>query len=435
MRIYIPIKTKFLFVLIFAALWASMSIYFSLDWIRDLSAQIGYLFATYLILYIAILPGFMNAFLLASLLVDNRPIVRSFNNYPDLTVLVAAYNEESSINDTILSILAQDYSGRVTIIIINDGSTDNTVQQVAHLIKNHSNIQLIDLDQNHGKAAAINMGLRHSTTELIITIDADCWIKKNAIRALVNRYLSDPPNTKAVAGAVFIKNSRESWISKAQEWDYFLGIASIKRAQSLFQGTLVAQGAFSLYDRATLVEIGGWSDTVGEDIVLTWRLLNEGYRVGYAEDACAFTHCPATITQFIKQRQRWSRGMVEAFKLNSKLLLKPRYSLFYVLCNTQFPLMDLAYTIGFLPGIVLALFGKFWIVGPMTLCLIPAAMLLNFVMYRACKKMFDHEGISVRRNFVGFFSYIFLYSFILQPACISGYLSEIFNVKKTWGTK
>lgn len=435
MRLYVTVKTKFFFVLTFAFLWASISVYFSLHWLSDLSEHIGYFFAAYLIFYIAIIPGFMNAFLLASLLVDNRPLVRSFNSYPDLTVLVAAYNEEGSIKETILSILAQDYSGEIKIIIINDGSSDKTAYEVEDLIKSNSSIKLINLDENYGKAAAINKGLENSTSELVITIDADCWVKQNAIRALVNRYLSDPPNTKAVAGAVFIKNSRNSWISKAQEWDYFLGIASIKRAQSLFQGTLVAQGAFSIYDRATLVKIGGWSESVGEDIVLTWRLLNEGYRIGYAEDACVFTRCPDNINQFIKQRLRWSRGMVEAFKANTSLLIRPRFSLFYILCNTQFPLMDLAYTVGFLPGLVLALMGNFWIVGPMTLCLIPAAILLNFVMYRACKKMFLHENISVRGNLIGFLSYIFLYSFILQPTCIWGYVSELFNLKKTWGTK
>ncbi|MBZ5782454.1 hypothetical protein, partial [Klebsiella aerogenes] len=79
-------------------------------------------------------------------------------------------------------------------------------------------------------------------------------------RHLVGRYLSDPINTKAVAGEILIRDSRENWISKAQGWDYFLGIATIKRIQSLFQGTLVAQGAFSLYDRKTVLELGGWPE-------------------------------------------------------------------------------------------------------------------------------------------------------------------------------
>lgn len=435
MRLYIPIKIKFIFTLVFATAWALISIYLSIPWLDDLSTHIGFLLALYLILYIAIIPGFMNSFLLCSLLLDNRPTVKYFNSYPDVTILVAAYNEAPSIKETLLSLINQDYLGLINITVINDGSSDATLDEVKKLQVNHPTLKLIDLGSNGGKAAALNVGLKDSSTDLIITVDGDCWIKSDGVGHLVNRYLSDPAGTKAVAGAILIRNSRENWITKAQEWDYFLGIAAIKRIQSLFQGTLVAQGAFSLYERATLIEVGGWPKTVGEDIVLTWKILAAGYRVGHAEDACAFTRCPNSIKQFVRQRQRWSRGMIEAFKANPKILFKPRYSLLYILWNTQFPLMDIAYTIGFVPGVVLALFGKFWIVGPMTLSLIPIAILLNRVMYKAGSAMFEHEHLKIRRNRMGFLSYMLVYSFILQPACVWGYISEIFNLEKNWGTK
>lgn len=435
MRLYIPIKIKFLFTLVFATAWALISIYLSIPWLDDLSTHIGFLLALYLILYIAIIPGFMNSFLLCSLLLDNRPTVKYFNSYPDVTILVAAYNEAPSIKETLLSLINQDYLGLINITVINDGSSDATLNEVKKLQVNHPTLKLIDLGSNGGKAAALNVGLKDSSTDLIITVDGDCWIKSDGVGHLVNRYLSDPAGTKAVAGAILIRNSRENWITKAQEWDYFLGIAAIKRIQSLFQGTLVAQGAFSLYERASLIEVGGWPKTVGEDIVLTWKILAAGHRVGHAEDACAFTRCPNSIKQFVRQRQRWSRGMIEAFKANPKILFKPRYSLLYILWNTQFPLMDIAYTIGFIPGVVLALFGKFWIVGPMTLSLIPIAILLNRVMYKAGSSMFEHEHLKIRRNRMGFLSYMLVYSFILQPACVWGYISEIFNLKKNWGTK
>ncbi len=432
---YIPVKIKFLFTLTFAFFWAGVSFYLSLPWLSDLSSVIGFGLALYLILYIAIIPGFMNSFLLCSLFLDNRPIVKYFNSYPDVTILVAAYNEAPSIKETLLSLINQDYSGLINITVINDGSCDATLDEVKKLQVNHPTLKLIDLGSNGGKASALNVGLKDSRSKLIITVDGDCWIKTDGVRRLVTRYLSDPDNTKAVAGAILIRNSRENWITKAQEWDYFLGIAAIKRIQSLFQGTLVAQGAFSLYERSVLEEVGGWPDSVGEDIVLTWKILSAGYRVGHAENACAFTSCPNSIRQFVKQRQRWSRGMIEAFKANPKILLNPRLSWIYILWNTQFPLMDIAYTIGFIPGIVLAIFGKFWIVGPMTLALIPVAILLNREMYRAAREMFEHEHLKIRQNRMGFLSYILVYGLILQPACVWGYISEIFNFKKNWGTK
>ena len=238
-----------------------------------------------------------------------------------------------------------------------------------------------------------------------------------------------------MAGEILIRNSRQNWITKAQEWDYFLGIASIKRIQSLFQGTLVAQGAFSLYDRKIIESLGGWSNTVGEDIVLTWKILDAGYRVGHAEDACVFTQCPDSLKSFIRQRQRWSRGLIEAFKANPRILFKPRMTTIFIWWNLLFPLMDVAYTIGFMPGIVLACFGYFWIVGPMTLALLPVAAVLNLIMLHTSEGMFKAEGLKIRRNLFGFLFYMLAYCMILQPACVFGYLSELLKLRKSWGTK
>jgi biofilm PGA synthesis N-glycosyltransferase PgaC len=220
-----------------------------------------------------------------------------------------------------------------------------------------------------------------------------------------------------------------------QEWDYFHGIASIKRIQSLFQGTLVAQGAFSLYRKSVLEDVGGWPDCVGEDIVLTWAMLKEGHRVGFCEDACAFTNVPATLPQFIRQRQRWSRGMIEAFKQHPGILVTPRLSTFFVYWNLLFPMLDLIFTVVFLPGLVLALLGHYWIAGPMTLVLLPLAGLINILMFSVGRKMFDANGLAVRRNISGFLLYALVYSIILQPACLLGYVSELFKLKKSWGTK
>lgn len=377
----------------------------------------------------------MNAFVAMALFLDRRPDIISDQHYPSVTILIAAYNEEKSIVSTLTSIFQQDYPALISVIVINDGSQDGTVDFVRLAQKNHANLELIDLKKNAGKAAALNHGLEKCTTDIVITIDADSYILKDAVKNLVARYLSDPINTKAVAGEILIRNSRENWITKAQEWDYFLGIATIKRVQSLFQGTLVAQGAFSLYDRKTLLELGGWPEMVGEDIVLTWKILEAGHRVGHAENALAFTDAPNTLQKFIKQRQRWSRGLLEAFKNNPLILFKPRLTTLYVWWNTMFPLMDIAYTFGFIPGLVLACFGFYWIVGPMTLCLLPMAFLLNWQMFLKGRSMFRHEHLKVRANILGFIFYVFAYGLVLQPACVYGYISELLNLRKTWGTK
>ncbi len=432
---YLKIKSKFLISLAISFAWLGFSVWASLPWYADLSTHIGEPLSVFFITFIAIVPGFINSFVVSSLLFDHRPVLRQIDHYPDVTLLIPAYNEESSIQETVESALNQDYPSTIRVIVINDGSSDQTIDSVQKLQTKFPQLELINIQPNGGKAAALNAGLDACKTELVITVDADCWILKDGIKHLVARYLSDPSSTKAVAGAILIRNSRENWITKAQEWDYFLGIASVKRIQSLFQGTLVAQGAFSIYNVEAVRSLGGWPRTVGEDIVLTWSMLKAGHRVGHAENACVFTKCPNTLKQFVKQRQRWSRGLIEAFKANPGLIIKPRLSTIYIWWNLLFPVIDVAYTFGFIPGLILACFGEFWIVGPMTLALIPPGILLNYVMFRAEGEMFHEEHLKVRRNIFGFVFYVLAYSIVLQPACVWGYISEIFNFKKTWGTK
>lgn len=255
----------------------------------------------------------MNAFLFASLSIDRRPTRAKLEIYPPITILTAAYNEEATIIETLKGIAQQCYSGPLEVIVINDGSTDATAALLDAAQRDYPWLKVIHLPVNGGKSRALNLGFAQSHHALIITLDADSYLYRDSLQSIVERYMKDPKNTRAVAGTVLVRNSRESWIASAQEWDYFHGIAAIKRIQSLFQGTLVAQGAFSIYSKETLIEVGGWPEGVGEDIVLTWTILNAGYRVGHSEDACVFANVTVTLKQFSRQRQRWSRHVCPLF--------------------------------------------------------------------------------------------------------------------------
>lgn len=435
-NIYISVKYKFILATLFSLGWGSLSIYVAQPWLSDLKGHVGYPLAIFSIYGIAIIPGFMNAFLVSSLLMDKRPPVKQIDQYPDITILIAAYNESRNLISTIMSIARQNYNGKVTAIIINDGSTDDTAEIGRQLEKGYGFVTLLDLKQNVGKANALNEGLKLVETEYTLTVDGDCYLYKDALVKLMGRFCSDPKNTVAVAGAVLVRNSRKNLVTKIQEWDYFHGIAAVKRLQSLYQGTMVAQGAFSAYKTDILREVNGWPHTVGEDIVLTWSMLAKGYRVGFAEDALTFTNAPEELGQFIKQRQRWSRGLVEAFKAHPEMLIKKRYSTLFVWWNLLFPYLDLAYTLVFLPGIIAAMFGYYWIVGLMTLILLPLSLIVNGTMFFIQRKMFKSQGLKIRRNIIGFIGYAFVYSMILQPACVYGYLKELFyGSVKSWGTK
>ena len=260
---YVPVKFKFGLSMLFAIAWTAFSLWAAGLWIVDLTLVFGEILAWIIVGGIALIPGFMSAFLVASLLLDARPPRRkNITKYPDITILIAAYNEGENILSTLESIDKQRYPGAIRVIVANDGSTDDTAGKVRSVFSQYSWLELLDIEHNAGKANALNCALDMVTTDTTITIDGDSYLYKDALKHLVERYVSDPEGTVAVAGAVLVRNSRKNLVTKAQEWDYFHGIAAIKRLQSLYQGTLVAQGAFSIYNTDVLRKVGGWAETV-----------------------------------------------------------------------------------------------------------------------------------------------------------------------------
>ncbi|MBO9717706.1 MAG: glycosyltransferase family 2 protein [Pseudoxanthomonas sp.] len=438
-RLYLSIPTKFVLVLIGSLAWAGLSVFLSLPWLDGLSAVIGFWLALFVIAFIAYVPGFMNAFMIGSILADRRPLRRPVHDYPDVCVLVASYNERDNIAATLQSLARQDYAGQVRVLVIDDGSTDGSLQiardAAAQLSRPGMRIAVLPMGRNGGKSRALNAGLAATHEALVVTVDGDSYLRTDALRLLVERFLSDPPGTVAVAGCVLVRNSRRNLLTRSQEWDYFHGIAAVKRMQSMYHGTLVAQGAFSMYTRQALKQVGGWPECVGEDIVLSWALLKTGARIGYCEEACLFTNVPTTVRQFARQRQRWSRGLMEAFARHWTLLFKPRLSTLFIWWNLLFLPLDLVYTLVFLPGLVLALFGHYWIAGVMTLAVLPLAVIWNGIIFRVQASMFKSRELKVRRNIGGFLFYTVGYTMLLQPVCVMGYAAELLRLRKTWGTK
>ena len=421
---YLGVRAKFAVALVASSAWFAMTIVVALPWIAELSRLAGTALAWFAVGGIALVPGFMNAFLIASLLLDRRPARMQPSRYPSVSILLPARDAEVAIADTLRSIANQDYPGAFEVFVIDRGSCDRTAAIVDAC--DHDWLRLLRLPAEASRSKALNAGLAESRFDLVLTLDADSVLYRDALRHIVERYMSDPPNTRAVAGTMLVRNSRRNWVTRAQEWDYFHGIAAVKRVQSLYQGTLVAQESFSLYDRAALREMGGWPDCTGRDIVLTWAMLRRGWRIGHAEDACCFTNAPDTLHRFVAQRRQWARGMMEAFRQVPGVLIEPRLSTFFVWWNLLFPWLDVAYTLLFIPGMLLALAGTFFIAGPWTLAWLPMAVGVNYVMYRVGSQMFAANGLRVRRNFSGFLTYAFMYSLVLQPACVAGYVSEIF---------
>ena len=431
------LRTRFAIEMAFALAWVALSTYLALPWIDDLDRLIGPIPGWLSILGIALIPGYLNAHLLAALLLD-RPTPLpgpSELDFPPLSVLVAAYNEEQRIADTLGYVLDQHYPGDLEVVVVDDGSEDGTAEIVTEIAAGTDHrIRLIRAPHG-GKTAALNRGLAEADGALIATVDADTRLSPGSLVRLASRLLIAPPDTVAAAGAVFVANPKQTLLSREQDWDYFLGIASIKRQQGLLQGTLVAQGAFSMYDAHSLKQVGGWPDAIGEDIVLTWAFLSDGERVSYEPTAIAFTEAPTHLGAYARQRRRWARGMIEGLRAYGFAILR-RHRLYShsVFVDFLFPYVDLCYCFVFLPGVVLALTGNFAIVGPMTLAVLPLNLLIASVMYVRSRSAFRAIGMPVEpiHNMLGFAVYITTYQVLASPISVSGYLLELFHAPRRW---
>ncbi|QNK02382.1 glycosyltransferase [Dyella telluris] len=424
-RHYVPVCLKFVLALVLALAWAALAWAYVEHWSASLRSPETRLAELCLLLAIVVLPAFMNTFLSACLLLDRRPARSRFADadFPGVTILIAVHNHADTILDTLASIASQRYPAPIEVMVINDGSTDATLDRLQSA--QYPWLDVLDLKSAGGKAKALNAGLRLASWPITVTLDADTHLHPQALRQLVTRYMSDPPNTAAVAGTVLVRNSRDSAVARMQEWDYFHGIAAARRVQSLCQGTLVAPSAFSLYRTDILRVIGGWPECVGEDIVLTWAILSDHHRVGYAEDAIAFTRVPATLPAFIEQRRRWSRGVIEALRARGSLLFRRRLSTFFVWWKLLVPTTDVLCAAALVPCLVLACIGVYWPAAAMTTFVLPMALLATVVIHTAQSRMFRLLGLTVRRNPLGWLGYALVYGWLLKAASLTGYLSGL----------
>ena len=318
-------------------------------------------------------------------------------------------------------------------MLADNGSTDATCEVAERIAAELGVVLVVVHEPKPGKANALNHALRLVETPYVVTVDADTLLHSEALRRLVARLESAPADTVAVAGAVMIRNSRQNLLTRMQEWDYFLGIAAVKRMQGLYQSTLVAQGAFSLYRTNELRRIGGWPDAIGEDIVVTWRLLETGDRVLTEPTAIAFTDAPTQLSHFMRQRARWARGMVEALRSVPPWHQRRVLSRFVAGIDLLIPLLDVGYGLIWVPGLVLAAFGFPVIVGTWTLAVLPITLLVYGGSRRyQRRRVFAPLHLSVRHNRLGYLAFIVGDQLLCSMASLGGYAQEIAGARRRW---
>lgn len=275
-----------------------------------------------------------------------------------VSVLIPAYNEEVGIQTTLRSVLATAYP-HLEIIVINDGSTDRThrlvVDFIRHQRKTQSSPATIRYRQivNGGKARALNVGLSMAHGDIVITIDADSVMGKDAIVNMVRRFTHS--RVASVAGNVAIGN-KHGLLGLVQQLEYLYGFY-FKRADALLNAVYIVGGAAAAYRRDVIEALGGFDEhTITEDIELSTRLQDHGYMVRYAADACVLTEGPETFSGLCRQRLRWKFGRLVTFYRYRHLFFSTDHHHSFFLSFVILPMALFAEFLLLLQGALLTIF-------------------------------------------------------------------------------
>lgn len=249
---------------------------------------------------------------------------RRVANPVPVSIIVPAYNEEITAIKTIKSLLNIEYPV-FEIIFIDDGSTDNTYNVVNEEYGHHPLVTILT-KPNGGKASALNFGISHSTYDFVVCIDADTQLKNDAVYHLMTYFTDD--EIGAVAGTVKVGNENNI-ITRWQSIEYITAQNMDRRAFDLINSITVIPGAIGAFRKSAVTTAGGFtSDTLAEDCDLTMRILKCGYIVRNAGDAIAYTEAPETLNGLLKQRFRWSFGVIQSFWKNRNALFNKKFKSF-----------------------------------------------------------------------------------------------------------
>jgi cellulose synthase/poly-beta-1,6-N-acetylglucosamine synthase-like glycosyltransferase len=365
---------------------------------------IGYLFTISTIYFVLLLVGFFEMMRHRFTYQDaeeNR-VLEVSPLVPPISILAPAYNEAAAIRESVRAMLALSYP-QFEVIVINDGSKDNTLQLLIeefHLYRSarfYDNtlpgkpvravyesmdpVPLVVVDkENGGKADALNVGINVARYPLVCAADCDSLLESDALLRVARPFLEDPGRVLAVGGIVRVANGCQTaggrvlkvdlprtWIGRCQVVEYLRSFLGGRVAFSAFNSLLIISGAFGLFSKKAVLTVGGYrTDTVGEDMELIVRLHRWArtqkldYRIVFQPDPVCWTEVPESLKILKRQRNRWQRGSIETFWMHKDMVGRPKFGVlglfafpFFVLFETLGPLVELA-------GYALTVLGAFF---------------------------------------------------------------------------
>lgn len=250
--------------------------------------------------------------LLRALRSDEQAKREFLSTRPSVSVVVAARNEEDVLPHTIESLLGLDYEN-LEIVVVDDASTDRTYETA----KAYADRGLIELYRNRapsgrgGRPIASNYGLRMSSGDFIVSIDADTTFDRNMLLHVIGPF--HDPEVGVVAGNLKVRNPERSIWTELQAVEYLISISLWKRWTDVRDATLQASGAFGAFRREVLEDVGAWSAELAEDADISLKARKLGWKVVFAPLAIAMTEVPARFAELARQRIRWDRGLLRTY--------------------------------------------------------------------------------------------------------------------------
>ncbi|EEV56774.1 glycosyl transferase [Enterococcus faecium 1,231,408] len=245
---------------------------------------------------------------------------------PFITIMVPAHNEEIVIEDTIEYLMTKLNYHNYEVLVTDDGSTDQTPEILARLMKKYANLRVVRIEKNKGKAHAFNIGLAFAKGKLILSNDADTVPEPDALNRYVNYFIRPGARHIAAVTANMDVQNRTKLIAKSQTVEFSSIVGIIKRTQSaVFGGLYAYSGANTMYRKEALIDVGGFrQDRATEDISIAWdHQLNDWVSV-FAPEIIFFMEVPVTLKMLYRQRKRWAKGGTEVWLTNfKKVMLHP----------------------------------------------------------------------------------------------------------------
>lgn len=254
---------------------------------------------------------------------DNRESPREEDAFlPMISLVVPAFNEGPVIQPAVRSLLELDYPN-YEVLVIDDGSTDDTYEKAMVVARESLRVPVrVITKKNGGKSDALNTGMTQARGEFILNMDGDTKLSANTLRSCV-RHFQDP-RVGAVAGNVKVLN-RENMITNIQALEYVEGLAMARKAQSYFRAVNIIPGPLGMFRKVVLQQVGGYDhDTFAEDCDLTLKMLMMGWHIVYEPTAIAWVETPSALLNLLKQRYRWTRGILQATRKHRWAMWHPR---------------------------------------------------------------------------------------------------------------